>query len=158
MPFPNAKITKRTDKKAAEVWIANRLNGVSQAVIAEKYGIGSRAICHWIEYVEYNPELLKKAENRNIDDLSDDPANPEYLPVVKPKNSKRKKGGKGKAKKTTFYRRLKELEKETPAVKTRRSNQEKIKTLEADAKFYKWWAQGERDGFIDRLLREIQDN
>jgi len=145
---------KYTDDQAILFWRRFNFDKIPKRQIAKENGVCKDSVNKWIKKVKTNPELLKKASNGQNFSSNE---------------SKSKKVREWLNKNPTGVH--KEFMKDTgieisnshfSTLKTKSNTKTKpvneiavIHQLQRELSFYKWWNEGERQGFIEQLLKEL---
>lgn len=123
--MPKGKVEK-TDGRMILAW-RSREEGYSLEEVGEKFGVSGRTISKWVGEVNDDPELRLAAnsEKRIV---------PQANNISKRHGGAPKPNGKPKAKKP-------------------KKDLEYVARLEDELAFMKWWNNGERSGYVERLLK-----
>jgi len=131
-----------TDGKMILAWRATQ-KGEDRGVIADKYDVSSWTIVNWCKKVEADPTLLEVAQSNkkvmpNADNISNN-----QISIRQALDRNPESDGTKQVK---------------PRTRTRLAMPSVDEGLKDENKFLRWWCEGERRGYVDRLLSQIQED
>jgi hypothetical protein len=146
--MPKGKVTA-TDGKMILAWRGNN-EGDGYGYLSDRFGVSDRTISKWIKKVNNDPDLLAKAKSKDKVTAN---ANNISSRAKRTPNGKVIKGSPSGAFNFSSTRSSK---KKKVSPKTVKDDLAYTAKLEDEIAFMKWWNNGERNGYVERLLKALE--